>query len=224
VPATRLVLPQTRFFECRTDGGAQICDPGSALWLAPGRPYRMRRPWAGQRSHLLAFADDMGRAGRAPLPLGALLTLRQWSSALACGGVEALAIEERLLGLAQSLMPDSQHFDARSRRIVEAAREYLASAPQRNDDLAAIAGAVHCSPFHLARQFRRQTGESLHGRRTRLRMALALHHLQQGADDLVALALSLGYASHSHFSAVFRRCFACTPGQMRRNLTAPVQP
>jgi hypothetical protein len=35
------------------------------------------------------------------------------------------------------------------------------------------------------------------------------------ANDLTALALDLGFSSHSHFAAAFRRAFRCTPSGFR---------
>jgi AraC-like DNA-binding protein len=82
-----------------------------------------------------------------------------------------------------------------------------------------IARAVHSSPFHLARLFRRATGLPIHRYRLRLRLAAALERLAGGADDLTALALDLGFSSHSHFSDAFRRAFHLPPSQFRRRLT-----
>ena len=74
--------------------------------------------------------------------------------------------------------------------------------------------------FHLARLFRQATGHSLHGYRTELRLRSALDHLASSSCDLVTLALSLGYSSHSHFTRVFRHAFGVTPSSVRGRLTA----
>jgi AraC-like DNA-binding protein len=79
---------------------------------------------------------------------------------------------------------------------------------------------VHCSPYHLARQFRSITGASVSEYLLRLRLALASERLAEGADDLAALATDLGFANHSHFSARFRSVFGMPPGAVRRALTA----
>jgi AraC-like DNA-binding protein len=47
-----------------------------------------------------------------------------------------------------------------------------------------------------------------------LRAALDL--LQQSRRPLAELALELGYATHSHFTAAFRRRFGVTPDWLRR--------
>jgi AraC-like DNA-binding protein len=57
-------------------------------------------------------------------------------------------------------------------------------------------------------------GVPLHGYLTQLRLARALVELPH-ASDLTTLALDLGFSSHSHFTAVFRAAFGCTPSQFR---------
>lgn len=104
--------------------------------------------------------------------------------------------------------------------LTDAARAVLArryATPATLRDLAREAGA---SPFHLARVFKRVTGATLHAHRTELRLRAALEPLASPRCDLLALALSLGYASHSHFSDVFRRAFGTPPSAMRGRLTS----
>jgi AraC family transcriptional regulator len=103
--------------------------------------------------------------------------------------------------------------------LVERARAVLAEHPDGRLSLAALAATVGCSPFHLARTFRASTGTSVHQYQLRLRLSLALDRLADGADDLSALALDLGFASHSHFTTVFRRTFGTTPSAFRRALS-----
>jgi AraC-like DNA-binding protein len=103
---------------------------------------------------------------------------------------------------------------------VEQARVTLASAPDRRWRLDEVARAVHCSPFHLARQFRRITGTSISRYLVRLRLALAVDRLASGATDLAGIASDLGFASHSHFTARFRSVFGTPPSSVRRALTS----
>jgi AraC family transcriptional regulator len=84
--------------------------------------------------------------------------------------------------------------------------------------LARIAAAVGYSMFHLCRSFRQATGLTLHDYREQLRLRLALERLEQGECDLSRLALDLGYSSHSHFTAGFRRSFGAPPSDARRAL------
>ena len=52
------------------------------------------------------------------------------------------------------------------------------------------------------------------------RLARTLDAVLDGGDDLTAIALDAGFASHSHFTARFRSFFGCTPAALRRIATA----
>ena len=104
------------------------------------------------------------------------------------------------------------------RELAENARVVLSERMCDPLTLPKIARRVHSSPFHLARVFRRMTGLSLHQYLTRLRLRTALERLADGESDLTALAIALGFASHSHFSDVFRREFNVTPSAFRLGL------
>jgi AraC-like DNA-binding protein len=52
----------------------------------------------------------------------------------------------------------------------------------------------------------------------RLRLARALD-LIADREDFAALALDLGFSSHSHFSAAFRQAYGCTPSEFREALS-----
>ncbi len=215
VTATSLLLPMTHCFGCQMNAVRFVCDPTTSLWLTPDEPYRMRRSWAAQKSSLITLTVDVVAAGRAALPLSVHAELHGWQQGLRTGEVEPLAVEEALLALTQTNLSVERMHASSTHQAVERAREHIASAPQAADTLTQIATAAHCSAFHLARAFRRYTGHSLHGYRTRLRMGLAWTRLHQGEENLTALALDLGYASHSHFSGAFRRHFGVTPSLMR---------
>jgi AraC family transcriptional regulator len=104
----------------------------------------------------------------------------------------------------------------------QAQRTQLLLAARYAEDLTLdeIAHAVHCSPFHLARLFRRQTGLSVHQYRHRLRLAEALERVLAGEQNLSALALTLGFSSHAHLSDAFQRTFGIPPSACRNALSA----
>jgi AraC-like DNA-binding protein len=85
-------------------------------------------------------------------------------------------------------------------------------APLSLDD---VARAVHCSPYHLCRVFRRHTGTSIHQYLTRLRLRAALDRLMDAGPDLTRLALDAGFSSHSHFTTAFTREFGAPPSTVR---------
>jgi AraC family transcriptional regulator len=108
---------------------------------------------------------------------------------------------------------DADHADR-----AEAAKAYLAGRLGERITLDDVARAVHASPFHLARVFRQRSGVPVHRYLTRLRLRAALERLEDGAEDLTALALDLGFSSHSHFTDAFRREFGRTPSDARKNV------
>lgn len=98
--------------------------------------------------------------------------------------------------------------------LADAVRRWLATRYTERDTLHAIARAHDVSVFHMARVFRRATGQSIHAYRTELRLRTALERLADG-EDVTMLALALGFSSHSHFTSTFRRTFGTTPSQLR---------
>jgi AraC-like DNA-binding protein len=81
--------------------------------------------------------------------------------------------------------------------------------------LAEIAGELHVSPVYLTQVFQQVEGLPLYQYQLRLRLARALDLLAR-YDDLTTLALDLGFSSHSHFSAAFRRHYGYSPSAFKR--------
>jgi AraC-like DNA-binding protein len=132
---------------------------------------------------------------------------------LLAGPPPALVVEEEALtvlaGVATAGPP------ATNRRLAAEAREYLAlnypSAPALGD----IAAAVGTSTFHLCRVFRAQYNTTLHAYRTDLAVRDAYDQIQSGGRRLLDIALDLGFASHSHFTAAFTQRFGVAPSSLR---------
>ncbi len=111
---------------------------------------------------------------------------------------------------------DADHLDR-----TEAAKTYLACHLAEPVTLDEVARSVHASPFHFARLFQRHTGVPVHRYLTRLRLRASLERLASGAKDLTALALDLGFSSHSHFTDAFRREFGRPPRALRKTSKNP---
>lgn len=141
--------------------------------------------------------------------------------------VEPLAVEEAALAIVAGALDSLLGPPARARAVgagtrrrhrdqVRAVREILQrryAEPLHLDDLAP---AVGLSVHHLCRVFRRETGVPVHRYLSRLRLCHALDAAVSGVADLTRLALDLGFSSHSHFTAAFRREFSLTPSLLRR--------
>jgi len=111
------------------------------------------------------------------------------------------------------LSPPNTRSGAR-RALAEAVKDELA-AEGGSTPLQELARRLHTSAYHLARVFRSETGFSVHGFRQALRLRLALDRLSAHRDDLTALALELGFSSHSHFSERFRNEYGVPPSRVR---------
>lgn len=137
---------------------------------------------------------------------------------------DPLAIEEAALDLLADL---SESMNQRSvcgpaglrlRRRLDAVRELISAEPEKNHQLADLARMAGCSPFHFARLFKRETGCSVRAWRVRLRMALVLDRLRQGANDLADVALEAGFSHHSHMTSACRSLLGRTPSGLREEL------
>ncbi|MFL5560807.1 MAG: helix-turn-helix domain-containing protein [Gemmatimonadaceae bacterium] len=122
----------------------------------------------------------------------------------------------------RSARPGRRESRARAahRKLTRSAKLLLASAPEQPHLLADIARAVSASPFHLEHVFQEEAGVPLHRFLLELRLALALGRLVERDLPLSNLALDLGFATHSHFTAAFRRAIGQTPSAVRGALLA----
>src|ERR1700730_9588289 len=69
---------------------------------------------------------------------------------------------------------------------------------------------------YLTQAFQQIEGLPLYRYQLQLRLARALDLLGDNAD-LTSLALDLGFSSHSHFSAAFKRAYGQTPSAFQRS-------
>jgi AraC family transcriptional regulator len=232
----QIVLPRRGIFVVHRDGEQVVADTNTALVLGVGEGYSVSHPAAGgDECTALAFAPELveeafgGVGGRDGCPPpGTQLAARLLANALAHGVSDRLETEDAALLLLDALAGDLATNGGRStgrngqaqRRRVDEVRALLARNPTARWRLDTVASAVHSSPFHLARQFRAVTGESVSRYLLRLRLGLALDRIAAGETELARLAVELGFAHHSHFSARFRSVFGTTPTQAREKLTS----
>lgn len=102
---------------------------------------------------------------------------------------------------------------ARVRQVVDFMQAHL-SEPIGLAELAAV-GCM--SPFHFARVFRATVGLPPHRFLTGLRLERAAVLLRATALPTAEVAIRVGYANQSHFTAQFRRQYGCTPAAYRRD-------
>jgi AraC-like DNA-binding protein len=214
-----------------------LAGPNHAVFLNPGEVFRRRRfNGGGDRNHFMVVGeetvDEWLRAARFPNPLGKLLprpymTVRAIARALAAGA-DGLMVEEQLLKLGHATVVGAFRADERMPRrrrrpppVVEDAKALLSARYAEHLTLEELGRAVNVSPFHLARSFRRHTGYTLHEYRVHLRLRAALERLSGGDEDLAIIARAVGFSSHSHLTATFRRAFGVPPSSVRKRALLP---
>lgn len=101
-----------------------------------------------------------------------------------------------------------------SRKVVAAALAVMALRFRERLSLKELAAGAGASPSHLCRVFRKAHGSTVHQHLLRLRVAASVRPVLEGAD-LTRLAFETGFASHSHFTATFRRVYGFSPSQFR---------
>ncbi|GGL39500.1 AraC family transcriptional regulator [Planomonospora parontospora] len=87
--------------------------------------------------------------------------------------------------------------------------------PEREWDLAALAGEAGMSRSAFSARFTGLVGESAVHYLTRWRMQLAREHLRRTTEPLSAVARRFGYRSEAAFCRAFKRAFGVSPGSVR---------
>jgi AraC family transcriptional regulator len=208
----------------------RLCTPNNLIVYSAGQRYRRRlHDPAGDRSVFLALApeltDGLGglRPGVAPCDAhshaAVLLAARLAESASADA---ALAVEETLAavleraGRAGGARSAGRPAIARSHaELAENTKRAICDDLRSRLSLEDLGRRVGSSRFQLARVFRAQTGFSIAAYRDQLRLRRALRRMADPQASLTEIALELGYSSHSHFTARFRREFGLPPSVLR---------
>jgi AraC family transcriptional regulator len=89
-----------------------------------------------------------------------------------------------------------------------------------NIRLADLARLVGQSPDHVSRTFKRSFGVSLYQYVLRRRVERATALLRGRSQSIAEIALTCGFSTQSHFSAVFKGTTGMTPGAYRRGWPA----
>ena len=235
----QIVLPRRGLFMVHRQGEDVLADASTAIVFGPDESYRTSHPVSGGDGAMtLEFRAEvheeaLGGRGRSFGRLSPRTQLGAWllAAALQRDEADAFACEEGAFLLLEAVADDLRDARRHEARVSKTQRDradevsaLLAEDPARRWRLDAVGRAVHCSPFHLARQFRRATGETMSRYLLRLRLAAALHRIAEGERDLARLAADLGFSHHSHFTASFRSVFGWTPSRARAALTAPRPP
>lgn len=234
-PRFQVCLPYRGLFVWHVGDDDIVADANTVLFVSGGESYYISQPRSADYAELIITPDPellaevtdgcgtplashplfRRRSRRVDFGLQHLRT-RFLNSAIS-GDWNGLAAEESMINLLRFALDAGAAGSEASRptrRLIGRAKEFLEANLASPMRLADVARAVGASPAYLTDVFRRVEGVPLHRYLTQLRLARALVELPH-ASDLTALALSLGFSSHSHFTAVFRRAFDCTPSCFR---------
>jgi AraC family transcriptional regulator len=235
-----VVLPLRGVFAKHDAPGRHVIGtPSHAVFIAADTPYRLSFPGAiGDRALIFRFDEALAPerlcrrggeslASHGLLPANAIMLRNLLWTRLGKGDADRFDSEALGLDLLDMSLKSMRPGDialrrsalARRMHAVARVKEAIALEPGRKWTVAKLAGIAHLSPFHLCRVFRRIVGTSLHDYVLRERLACALDAVVDG-QDITAIALDSGFASHSHFTARFKNFFHCTPAAFRRLATA----
>jgi AraC family transcriptional regulator len=175
------------------------------------------------RHALTAEADDSRLFHRSHGVSPASLYLRQRGlfRAVRSAQVDVLEVESGVIALLDDVLTGGEvacgPWTGSHRRLAQDAQALLAERFAESLSLHDVAADLGTSAYHLCRIFRTHTGETLHRHRDQLRLRAALNRLET-AEDLTTIGLDVGYSSHSHFTAAFRRAFGVVPSHLRYTL------
>lgn len=236
--AFQVCLPYRGHFVWQVGADDVVGDANQVLYVRAGESFRLRQPCPGAYAELIITPEvsllaAIAGSDEAALTDHALFrrrsqrartnVLQQRTRMLhSATSIDpcVVAVEEGVLDMLRlSLVTDPLVMPAsrRTRRLIGRTKEYLEAHLSDAIRLTEVARVVGASPAYLTDLFRRVEGVPVHRYLTQLRLSRALVDLHHAAD-LSALALSLGFSSHSHFTSSFRRAFGCTPSRFRESL------
>ncbi|MDQ3168971.1 MAG: AraC family transcriptional regulator [Acidobacteriota bacterium] len=211
-------------------GGMHLADP-TIVCVHRGGPSRVDgAPWFALSADALggimsAHAFERFAACRA-LPVEASAYLAQLvllESLRAHGAVDPKAIVRTVRAIAAGIVgasvdPDRDRprpFSPRQRDLATRAKMLVASRARARLSVRAIAARLGCSVFYLCHTFRDVERTTIGAYHTQIRVRAGARRLLEAPSvDLSDLALELGFSSHSHFTAAFRKSFGLTPSAL----------
>jgi len=236
--ATHLVFPYRGTFVRHVGKAEVVADASQVLFQNAGEHCEVTHPVPGGDASLVIEVDEAMLREIAPPSLlhedeplrfrihrlridpRAQVLVALLRHSLCEGIAEPLEAESLALTLVQrSLGPRTAHAamsSASRQKLVDRAKLVLTRDLARRWTLAEVASEVGVSPVYLTQSFRQVEGVPLYRYQMRLRLARALDLLAQ-YEDLSALALELGFSSHSHFSAAFQQAYGRSPSEFRQS-------
>jgi AraC-like DNA-binding protein len=117
---------------------------------------------------------------------------------------QVLTIVERCAGMGRPRTPVVRQID-------QAARRFMTDHLQDSFSLEDVARAIHSSPYHLIRVFKRKHGQTPMAYLRHMRAERAKALLLKGGLNISEVGLQVGYPLLQHFSRMFKTEFNCSP-------------
>jgi len=238
VTQTHLVFPYRGVYQRHVGQDQGVADANHVLFFNAGEGYQVSHPIIGGDASLDLMLSEATLDELAPTellndaePLGfqqqhmridprAQVLVALLRHTLEKKTIEPLEAESLSLTLVcRSLGPRTSRKLTSSyarRRLVDRVKVLLASDLSQRWSLQEIAKEIGGSAVYLTQAFQQVEGLPLYRYHLRLRLARALDLLPQCAE-LTDLALSLGFSSHSHFTAAFRQVYGRSPSAFRQS-------
>jgi len=237
--ATHLVFPYRGAYVHHVGGAESVAEANQVIFINEDEPYRVSHPVGGGdsalsvgvseavllevapreyvRSRRAAFNRSRLRIGASAQALAAQL---RHGLDRGAGSLEGESLTLALLGSALGGRdPRAAAGRPGPQKLADSAKLVLASDLGRRWTLAEVAAETGGSPVYLTQVFQQVEGMPLYRYQLQLRLARALALLGD-CDDLTRLAIELGFSSHSHFSAAFRRAYGQAPSAFQRSSRA----
>ncbi|MBX9841263.1 MAG: GlxA family transcriptional regulator [Xanthobacteraceae bacterium] len=114
------------------------------------------------------------------------------------------------LGSGPQRMSARERFDVSNRRLLRAL-EYMDAHVEEPADRAKLSAVAGVSVRQLERLFVTHLGSTINAHYLRIRLDRARNLLRQTAQPVLAIAVSTGFTTASHFSRAYRRAFGLSP-------------
>ena len=235
---THFVFPFRGLYLRHVGQDQTVADANHVLFFNKDQAYQVSHPLAGGDTSLVVSLAEPMIAELAPRNLLATLETPTFKvqhlridaraqalvmllkHSLRNGSIEPLEAEGLSLTLiSRSLGPRTARAPGSTfarRRLVDRVKVLLASDLSHRWTLAGIAAEIRGSPVYLTQAFQQVEGMPLYRYHLHLRLARALDLIAE-RQDLSALAQDLGFSSHSHFSAAFKRSYGRTPSDFAKD-------
>ncbi len=240
-PGTRFVFPHRGVYVHSVGGKDYVADANQLVVVNAGEPYRASHPVRGGDATLTLAVDPATllevtpdgcrRPRESPSLNRSCMRMEARTQVLAAqlrqrllrgtiGRLEAETLSLDLIrhALGHNASHSVSHGGRRPEKMADQVKLLLSADPWRRWTLTTIAEEVSVTPVYLTDAFRRVEGIPLYRYYLRLRLAFVLGELHD-CDDLMTLAVELGFHSHSHFSAAFKRAYGLTPSEFKNSIS-----